>query len=94
MTVAVQSAFAILSLTGVLLLVRLVIGPAIADRVVALDTLLLVVIAGIAVAAAATADGTLIDVLLLVSLLGFVSTVTASRFVERRSDVEEEPTDA
>ena len=76
--------FAVLALAALLTLVRLVLGPSVPDRVVALDHLLLVVVAGIAVAAAVTGEGAFLGVLLAVALLGFVGTVTVGRFVERR----------
>lgn len=83
-----MSVFAIcfvgLTAAGVLCLVRLVAGPSVPDRIVALDALLYVVVSGIAVTTAATRDGSFLAVLLAVALLGFVGTVTVARFVERR----------
>ena len=73
-----------LSLAALLVMVRLVRGPSVPDRIVALDVLVQIVVAGIAVAAAVTRDGTYLAVLVAVSLLGFVGTVTVARFVERR----------
>lgn len=84
-----MTAVALLCLLGlgaaaVLALVRLVLGPTVPDRIVALDNLLLVVVAGLAVAAAATGESAFLGVLVAVSLLGFVGSVTVGRFVERR----------
>lgn len=76
--------FAGLGLAALLVLVRLVRGPSVPDRIVALDVLVQIVVAGIAVAAAVTRDGTYLSVLVAVSLLGFVGTVSVGRFVERR----------
>ena len=76
--------FAGLGLAAVLVLVRLVLGPSVPDRIVALDVLVQIVVAGIAVAAAVTRDGTYLSVLVAVSLLAFVGTVTVGRFIERR----------
>ena len=73
-----------LALAAVLAVLRLVRGPSVPDRVVALDNLLLVVVGGIATGAAATGDGAFLAVLVAVALLGFVGTVTVARFVERR----------
>lgn len=84
MTAVAVVCFAGLTVAGALCLVRLVLGPSVPDRVVALDSLLLVVVAGLAVAAATTGQGAFLGVLLAVSLLGFVGTVTVGRFVERR----------
>lgn len=84
MTVVVVICLAGLSVAAVLCLVRLVAGPSVPDRIVALDALLYVVVSGIAVAAAATRDGSFLAVLVAVALLGFVGTTTVARFVERR----------
>jgi multicomponent Na+:H+ antiporter subunit F len=73
-----------LTAAALLVLVRLVLGPSVPDRIVALDTLLQVVVAGIAVAAAASGEGDFLAVLVAVSLLGFLGSVTVARFVERR----------
>jgi multicomponent Na+:H+ antiporter subunit F len=84
MTIVAGVCFAGLSVAALLTLVRLVRGPSVPDRIVALDALLLIVVSGIAVGAAATGDGDFLAVLLAVALLGFVGTVTVARFVERR----------
>lgn len=76
--------FAGLAVAASLCLARLVRGRSLADRIVALDTLLVVVVSGIAVQAARTRDGTYLDVLVVTALLGFVGTATVARFIERR----------
>ncbi len=73
-----------LAVAALLALWRLVRGPSVPDRIVALDTLLYIVVSGIAVGAATVRDGSFLAVLVAVSLLGFVGTVTVARFVERR----------
>lgn len=84
MTTVAGICFAGLAAAAVLALVRLVLGPSVPDRIVALDNLLLVVVAGLAVAAAATGEGAFLGVLVAVALVGFVGSVTVGRFVERR----------
>lgn len=84
MSVVLVVCFAGLGLAAVLVLVRLVLGPSVPDRIVALDVLVQIIVAGIAVAAAVTRDGTYLSVLVAVSLLAFVGTVTVGRFIERR----------
>ena len=86
MTAATVAAFAMLSIGAALLVVRLVRGPDLGDRVVAVDTLLLLIVAGIAVGAFTNGDGTYLDVLVVTSLLGFIGTTTASRFIETKAD--------
>ena len=63
---------------------RVLRGPSIPDRVVALDGLLSVVVSGIIVAAARADSGITLSTVLVVSLVGFVGTVALRRFVERR----------
>ena len=65
-------------------LYRVLRGPSIPDRVVALDGLLSVVVSGIIVAAARADSGITLSTVLVVSLVGFVGTVALGRFVERR----------
>ena len=84
MSVVVVVCFVGLALAAALCMVRLVLGPTVPDRIVALDALLYIVVSGIAVGAAFTQDGSFLAVLVAVALLGFVGTVTVARFVERR----------
>ncbi len=63
---------------------RVLRGPSIPDRVVALDGVLSVVVSGIVVAAARADSGITLSTVLVVSLVGFVGTVALGRFVERR----------
>ena len=73
-----------LAVAALLVLLRLLLGPSVPDRIVSLDTLLQVVVAGVAIAAASTRTGDFLAVLVAVSLLGFLGTVIVARFVERR----------
>jgi multicomponent Na+:H+ antiporter subunit F len=84
MTVVTTIALVGLSVAGVLCLARLLRPGSLPDRIVALDTLLVVIVSGIAVHAARTGEGLYLDVLVVAALLGFVSTVTVARFIERR----------
>ena len=81
MTVVYWLAFTMLG-TGVLLtLVRLARGPSLLDRVVATDTLLVIISASLAVYAALGRDPTLVPVLVVVSLLAFVGSVSVARYI-------------
>lgn len=84
MTAVIATCSAMLAAAGLLCVVRLVRGGSLADRVVALDTLLAVLVAGVAVGAAGSRLGTFLDVVLVVALVAFVGTSTVARFMERR----------
>lgn len=77
-------AFAGLAVAAGLCLARLVRGPSLADRIVALDAIFVVIVCGIAVEAARHGEGTFLDVHVVAALLGFVGTITVARFIERR----------
>lgn len=73
-----------LAISGLLCLVRLVRGPSIANRMIALDTLLVVIVAGVAVGAVRTGESSFLDVMVVGALLGFVGTVTVARAIESK----------
>lgn len=75
-----------LGAAGAMMLLRLLQGPTASDRIVALDTLLLVVVGAVAVQIARLDDRAYAGVLVVVSLLAFIGTTTVARFIERRED--------
>lgn len=85
MNVVVGICLGILSLAGVVALLR-VMKPrvSLADRMIALDLILLIIVMAIAVSSVGVDDAVFLDVLVVVSLLGFVGTFTVARFIERR----------
>lgn len=77
-------ALTLLSLASLLFLYRLVIGPSVADRAVALDGLLITVVAGILATAARNDSVLSVDTVLLIALVGVVSTGVVGRYIEQR----------
>ncbi len=76
--------FAMLGLAALLCVVRLLRGVSLADRIIALDSLIIVAVMGIAVDAARTGSGTFLDVLVVAALVAFAGTVMVARFIEQR----------
>lgn len=68
--------------------VRIIRGPHLADRVVALDLVAYVAVCLIATGAMLTGEGPLLDVALVLSLLAFLGTVAFARFLERSYQAE------
>lgn len=64
---------------------RLLIGPTLADRSVAVSGLLVVGMVGIATHAAYTDTGAFLPVLVVIGLVGFVSTAIIARYIEGRA---------
>ncbi|WP_100500887.1 monovalent cation/H+ antiporter complex subunit F [Geodermatophilus chilensis] len=73
--------YALIAGGALLALVRLARGPSLLDRVVATDTLLVIISAGLAVHAALTQDPTVVPVLVVVALLAFVGSVSVARYI-------------
>jgi len=79
---------AVLGLSALMLLARITLGPTMLDRVVALDVLVAVVICGLALEAAVHQHTTTLPILVVLSLLGFVGSVSVARFTRGSDDVE------
>jgi multicomponent Na+:H+ antiporter subunit F len=90
MTVVVGVCVALLAVAALLLVVRISRGPTMLDRVVALDVLVAVVICGLAIEAAVHRHSTTLPILGVLSLLGFVGSVSIARFTRGSDDVEED----
>ena len=81
MTLVFWAAYGMLGVGALLALVRLGLGPSLLDRVVATDTLLVIIAAGLAVHAGLQRDPTVVPVLVVVSLLAFVGSVSVARYI-------------
>lgn len=86
MTVVLSICGTMLAVAALLCTARLIKGPTLADRVFALDALLIVVVIAIGVWTATTGRGTYIEALLVIALVAFIGTTTVARFIERRGD--------
>ncbi len=84
MSVVFVVVLALLCAAGAVTVVRLLRGPSTLDRIVALDVLVILIVAAAAVYIAIYRDGSNIPLLAAVALLGFVGSATAARLAERR----------
>lgn len=85
MTEALEYAtLGMLAAAGILAVVRIGRGGSIPDKVLGADTLILVVASGVAAGAGVAGEAAFLDALVVVTLLGFVGTITVARYVERR----------
>ena len=74
----------VLILLAVVLIWRIFQGPTSADRICAMDALDLLVSLALVCYSLYVGRGIYLDIALVVALLGFVSTVFAGRYLERR----------
>lgn len=93
LAVAVDAAFALLVVGMAAAFVRLVRGPSLADRVVALDFIAVLTVAFAGVYAIEAGAAVFLDVAVALALAVFLATVAFARFIERR-DARPEPVDA
>lgn len=77
-------ALAALAIAAALCILRMARGGSLSDRVVALDSLVVIVVIGLAVLAARTGESVYLDIMVVASLLGFTGTTLVSTFIERR----------
>lgn len=74
----------VLSLSGILVFIRFIKGPSIADRVVSIDLMVIIGLGTIAVVSMLANQVTYLDVAMVVALIGFLSTVAFSYYLEKR----------
>lgn len=78
------SLLAILGLATILTFIRLLLGPTLSDRVVALDLLSAFGIGIISVYAILTGQPIFLDVAAVLALIAFLTTVAFAYYIERR----------
>lgn len=71
------------SIAIVVTLYRIIFGPSVPDRVLAMDMIAINIISGIAVISIILKTKAFIEVILILGILGFISTIALSKFVER-----------
>lgn len=75
---------ALLGVAALCFAARLVLGPTIPDRLLALDGLLLCVVGGLGVEIARGGTTMVASVMVLIAVVAFVGAAMAARFIERR----------
>ena len=81
--IAGQFALAVLLISIVLALARLVKGPAAADRIVALDLISILIVAFLAAYSIYAGETSFLDVAIAYALIAFLGTVALARFLMR-----------
>lgn len=82
--IAVATGLALTTIGGIAGCIRLVLGPSLADRVVALDLVTILLIAFAALLALKTGEAVYLDLGLALALVGFLATVAFASYAERR----------
>lgn len=90
-TAASSAALVILALALLLTVWRVVAGPTLPDRILALDMLTGTAIGFIAVIAIKTGFSLYIDIAISLGLVGFLATIAFARFVLSRGNIKSPP---
>jgi multicomponent Na+:H+ antiporter subunit F len=83
-SIAIHAALAILMLALIMTAIRVILGPTLADRVLALDQMVAIAIGFIAVIAVKTGFELYIDIALALALVGFLATAAFARYIHMR----------
>lgn len=88
---AVIVALCLLSLSFLLTVLRVILGPTLPDRVLALDMLVVIAVGFIAVIGIKTGYTLYLDIAIALGLVGFLATVAFARFILSRGANETDP---
>lgn len=77
------AALAMLAVAAGLTFIRLVKGPTLPDRVIAIDLIGVLLVCLLVLMAGVTAQQAFLDVAMVVALISFVGTVAYARYIER-----------
>ena len=88
---AIDVGFVLVMLGVVFAFIRLILGPSLPDRVVALDMMTVLIVSFCGLYAILSEDTAFVDVAIVLALVGFLATVALARFVERRTLRGDEP---
>ena len=90
MNVVLLICLAMLAVAAVCAVPRMAIGPTLLDRAVSLDVFVAIGICALAIEAAVNRHTNTLPILLLLTLLGFVGSVSVARVTRGSSDIEAE----
>lgn len=80
-------ALAALSFLGLAVILRILLGPTIWDRLLGLNMIASKILVAIVILAHLMDLGFLLDIALVYAVLGFLGTVLVARFIEKRGDI-------
>ena len=87
---AINLSLLALSAAFIVTVARVILGPTLPDRVLALDALVSIAIGFIAVIGIKTGFALYVDIAIALGLVGFLATVALARFIMMRGKTEEE----
>ena len=77
------TALALFGIAILITLVRIILGPSLPDRIIALDMIGVNLISGIAIISILLGTKAFLEVILILGILAFMSTIAFSKYIER-----------
>jgi multicomponent K+:H+ antiporter subunit F len=87
-TWSIYGSFVVVAVSQIMAMIRLWIGPGVGDRILALDTMFINAIALLVLIGVFQGTQIYFEAVLIIAMLGFVSTVAYARFVLRGDIIE------
>ena len=81
--IMLRIALTLFGIAIVIALYRIVFGPSLPDRIIALDMIGVNLISGIAIISIIVDTKSFLDVILIVGILAFISTIAFAKYIER-----------
>jgi multicomponent Na+:H+ antiporter subunit F len=82
--IATMLALVLIGASLALVVIRMILGPTLADRILCLDTITILAAGGIGIYATRTALFLYLDIAIAVALVGFLSTAAFARYLVSR----------
>ncbi|MGB2691010.1 MAG: monovalent cation/H+ antiporter complex subunit F [Thermodesulfobacteriota bacterium] len=76
----------LLTISMVISLIRIIIGPSLPDRIISLEIMTFMIIGIVGVYSIQTGNKAFLDVAVIISLISFVATIAFAYYLERRID--------
>lgn len=93
MSVLNEIAFGLIAISTLICFLRIIIGPTLADRIIALDLIVNILISAIAVYSVVTQRPVYLDLVIAMALIIFLGTVSFAKLIEshaRQEQIEKE----
>jgi multisubunit Na+/H+ antiporter MnhF subunit len=84
MSIVIAASFTLIALGSIATLIRMLLGPTLADRIVATDLLLTLLMGGAAVESARTGEQVYLVVMVVIAVVGFLGTSFVARYMEAK----------
>ncbi|AKL86136.1 Na(+)/H(+) antiporter subunit F1 [Bacillus atrophaeus] len=88
LTVILQISLGIMAVSTLLYVIRVIKGPSVPDRVIALDAIGINLIAITALVSILLRTSVFLDIILLLGILSFIGTIAFSKFLEKGEIIE------